>query len=219
MTKKAPNAATEGVNPNALRIDRRETETAAAALSRASLRPTIQAAVTLHVFNKGFGELSMNALVDNLSYQCTLASKGDLSRAEALLTAQAHTLDTIFNSLARRASWNMGEHLSTAETYMRLALKAQSQCRATIETLALIKNPPHVTFVRQANVALGAQLINNDPEPSQEQSSRARESQNQPNKLLEQQYGERLDAGTVRATVGANSALATVAEIDGATTT
>ena len=44
----------------------------------------------------------------------------------------------------------MNEHLPAAETYMRLALKAQSQCRATLETLANIKNPPTV-FARQAN--------------------------------------------------------------------
>jgi hypothetical protein len=36
-----------------------------------------------------------------------------------------------------------------------LALKAQSQCRATLETLAAIKNPQPVAFVRQANIAHG----------------------------------------------------------------
>lgn len=145
MTKKTPKPATTGINPNALRVDRNETETAAAALARTSLRPTIQAAVTLHEFNKSFGELSMNTLVHDLVHQCTLANKGDLSRAEALLIAQAHTLDAIFNSLARRASLNMGEYINAAETYMRLALKAQSQCRATLETLArrtLIRGGP-----------------------------------------------------------------------------
>ena len=28
------------------------------------------------------------------------------------------------------------------DRYMRLALKAQAQCRATLETLATVKNPP-----------------------------------------------------------------------------
>jgi hypothetical protein len=40
------------------------------------------------------------------------------------------------------------------EAHARLALKAQSQCRATIETLAAIKNPP-VVVARQANIAQG----------------------------------------------------------------
>ena len=42
---------------------------------------------------------------------------------------------------------------------MRLSLKAQGQCRATLETLAVIKNPP--VFAHQANIAHGPQQVNN----------------------------------------------------------
>ena len=45
--------------------------------------------------------------------------------------------------------------------YLRLALKAQSQCRATLATLAAVKNPQPVAFVRQANIAHGPQQVNN----------------------------------------------------------
>lgn len=45
------------------------------------------------------------------------------------------------------------------DKFTRLALKAQSQCRATLETLAVIKNPP--VFARQANIANGPQQVNN----------------------------------------------------------
>jgi len=38
-------------------------------------------------------------------------------------------LDSFFTKMALRAALNMGEYLNAAETYMRLALKAQSQCR------------------------------------------------------------------------------------------
>ena len=62
--------------------------------------------------------------------------------------------------MARRAAANMGEYLPATETYLRLALKAQSQCRATLETLAAIKNPP-IIFAEQANVTTGPQQINN----------------------------------------------------------
>jgi hypothetical protein len=55
---------------------------------------------------------------------------------------------------------NMGEYIKAADTYLRLALKAQSQCRATLETLATIKNPP-IVYARQANIANGPQQINN----------------------------------------------------------
>ena len=43
---------------------------------------------------------------------------------------------------------------------MRIALRAQSQCRATLESLAAIKNPP-IVYARQANVTTGPQQINN----------------------------------------------------------
>ena len=52
--------------------------------------------------------------------------------------------------------------MQAAETYVRLALKAQAQCRATLETLATIKNPP-VVYARQANIAAGRQQVNNGP--------------------------------------------------------
>lgn len=162
MTKKKAARTQPGKeNPKALRVEQQQAETEADTLAHASLRPTVQAALTLMEYNKSFGEMSLNALVGDLGKQCELANKGDLSRAEALLTAQAHTLDAIFNNLSRRAALNMGEYISAAETYLRLALKAQSQCRATLETLAAIKNPQPVAFVRQANISHGPQQVNN----------------------------------------------------------
>ena len=54
---------------------------------------------------------------------------------------------------------NLSKSLDIAERLMRLGLKAQSQARATLETLAQIKNPP-VVYARQANVASGPQQNN-----------------------------------------------------------
>ncbi|MDN8616544.1 hypothetical protein [Variovorax ginsengisoli] len=50
----------------------------------------------------------------------------------------------------------MGEHIGAMETYARLAMKAQCQCRTTAE----MKNPP-VVFARQANISNGPQQLNN----------------------------------------------------------
>lgn len=85
---------------------------------------------------------------------------GNLSAMENMLTAQAVALDAIFNSLAQRASLNVGEHLAACESYLRLALKAQAQCAKTLETLATIKNPPSVSFVKQANIGNQVQVNN-----------------------------------------------------------
>lgn len=151
--------------------------------------------------------------MEDLAKQCELASRGDLKRSEAMLTAQTHTLDALFNSLARRAALNMGEYLNAAEIYMRLALKTQSQCRASIETLAVIKHPQPVAFVRQTNIANGPQQVNNTPATSGE-PSRARESESRPNELLELQRSERLDGGAPKTTVGSDLELAPVGAID-----
>jgi len=108
---------------------------------------------------------------------------------EALLISEAIALNAMFANLVLRAQMNMGEYLDAGDRYMRLALKAQSQCRATLETLATIKNPPTV-FAKQANIAHGPQQVNNGIP-----LARAGNSKSEPNKLLEA-YGERLDART-----------------------
>lgn len=95
---------------------------------------------------------------------------------------------------------------------MRLALKAQSQSRATNETLADIKNPPNVAFVKagQANIAQGPLQVNSGVQPSG-----ARENEIPPSKLLGDGDGQRLDTGAVLAPGRANQALATVEQSTG----
>lgn len=95
-----------------------------------------------------------------LEAQIAQVRKGNLSGLEKTLVAQANTLDAIFNEMARRAAINAGTYIETMDVYMRLALKAQSQCRTTIEALAMLKNPP-VVIAKQANVTTGPQQINN----------------------------------------------------------
>lgn len=78
-------------------------------------------------------------------------SGGDLKDVEAMLVQQAVALDSIFANLAGRAS--RADTMQRLEAYLRLALKAQSQSRATLEALAEIKNPRPVVVARQANFA------------------------------------------------------------------
>ncbi len=147
------------------------------------------------------------------------AKGGDLSELEANLAAQAVTLDAMFTELTRRAAMNMGTHLGVTETYLRLAMKAQAQCRTTVETLAEIKNPRAVAFVRQANIAHGHQQVKNG-EASSSGSTRgragARKNKTQRNKLLEGGTdGERMDPGTTGAAGATYSGLAAMGAIHG----
>jgi len=104
--------------------------------------------------------LDLKATTGELRAQAAAVHNGDLSRAESMLMGQATGLESLFASLVNRAHGS--ELLPQFETYMRLALKAQSQCRATLETLANIKNPP-VVYARQTNIAHGPQQVNNGP--------------------------------------------------------
>jgi hypothetical protein len=84
---------------------------------------------------------------------------GDLSKIEEMLLSQAVALEMMFTSLARTAKAQ--EQLLQYETHMRFALKAQNQCRATLQALVQLKQPSQTTFVRQANIAQGHQQVNN----------------------------------------------------------
>jgi len=83
---------------------------------------------------------------------------------------------------------------------MRLAFKAQAQCRATVETLAEMKNPHPFAFVKQANIANGPQQVNNGASVSNARAvAPAGEIQSEQSKRLEAPIGEWLDTPERRA--------------------
>ena len=210
MAKLKPKDAKSGAKDLKLRAEPGEVD--AESRARAVLRPSVQACLTILDYSKGFGELSIDSLCAELGEQAKHVHQGDLRRLEGTLMNQAQTLDAIFNNLARRAAVNAGEFMGACETYLRLALKAQAQCRATLETLAEIKNPRPVSFVRQANIAHGPQQVNNGVQEggALHAPARTENSANQSNELLEASNGERLDTGTASAASGAYSQLETV---------
>jgi hypothetical protein len=196
--------------PAALVISVRPGESAAHAVAASALDPTAAAACTITRINAKLPELDVNAFAAELQAKARAANSGNSEPSEAMLVAESHTLDCLFHTLTGWALNHVGQGGNAAyfETFMRLALKAQSQARATVETLAEIKNPP-VVFARQANIANGPQQVNNGAE------TRVREIKSPQTKLLEAEHGERLDSRTTAATSGANQELAAVGTIDG----
>ena len=161
----------------------------------------------------------VQSLVDELRAQSAAVRRGDLEHVEAMLMNQATSLQSLFTGLTQRA---MGQtYLSSLESFMRLALKAQSQCRATLETLAAIKNPP-VVIARQANINQGSgnqQVNNGTPDPIQpvhiQPPSRAGKIKIQPNELLEVKHGsEELDSRTAGKAGRTNQKMAALEKID-----
>ena len=149
--------STKKRDPNQLNVVLKPDEDPADALARTLLQPTVQAAATIKEYSKS--DLDMSSLVESLKEETRACSEGDLKRPEAMLTAQAHTLDAIFNKLALLAI--NAKYMDQMELYLKVALRAQSQCRATLQALAKIKNPPVMGYVRQANVSHGPQQVNN----------------------------------------------------------
>lgn len=219
MTKsrKAPPAAKRTGDPNALRVTDDGKASKERRLAEVGLDPAASAAMTVRTFSRNtFGELGVTELFEAIRADADRIKAGDLSGPEAMLAGQAASLNAIFVELARRSALNMGEYLNAAERYMRLALKAQAQCRATLETLAAIKNPP-VVYARQANIAAGPQQVNNDMMPADAampSPARADASESVPNKLLEAEHG--LDLGTPGTAGGGDPSLAAVGTLDGA---
>lgn len=152
--------------------------------------PAESSAAIAYWMTKGtYGETGIGELAAVLRESVGKAQAGDLSEYEGMLGAQAYALNAIFLEMTRRAALNMGEYLPAAEQYMRLALKAQSQARTTIEALAEVKNPRAVAFVKQANIANTQQVNNGEVE----HSPRAGAIDRPQNKLLEASNVTRLD--------------------------
>ena len=116
-----------------------------------------QSAATFKAYTDAGKELEVTDLIAEMRKAGDEVVGGDLGRIERMLVNQAMTLDAIFIKLAELASRH--EHLKQLETYLRLALKAQAQARATAESLAMLKNPQ--PYIRQANIANGHQQVNN----------------------------------------------------------
>lgn len=210
--KSTPVKATDPGALNTLHVRQVDGKSDALVLAEAALCGITWNALTARIYTRGVFDdgagIGIDQSVHVVRGKAARVHAGDLSELEALLTAQTTTLNAIFNEMARRAALNMGEHMPAMETYMRLALKAQSQCRTTVEALAEIKNPRAVAFVKQANIAHGHQQVNNGVPPAHGNNSI------QSNELLEAQHGDYLDTGAAGATIPADSELATVGEIN-----
>jgi len=216
--RKTDKPATKAPNDAGKVILREETgKTRERILADVTAEGTLANAHVMATFAKPtMGELHLAECVHALRDKTRAVNRGDLSSAESMLIEQAAALNAIFSELARRSALNMGEYINAADRYMRLALKAQSQCRATLETLATIKAGPAI-FARQANVAVnGPQQVNNGVSGPERAGARAGETESAKTELLGASDGERLDTGTASAPGRGNPALATVGQIDGA---
>lgn len=141
----------------------RPNETANEAMARVTTTPECLSASVLTLC-QNIDRAQITELAGELERQTAAIHKDDMGRAESMLIAQAHTLDGLFARLANNAL--TAGHLDVFERYMRLALKAQNQTRATLQTLAELKTPKQVAFVKQTNIGNQLQVNNGSGKPA-----------------------------------------------------
>jgi len=176
---------------------------------------TVQATIGMDLWlTQCVGEPDFTALAHKIRDQTNAMHSGDMKEIESMLFAQALTLQATFTALSRKAAANANEYLAATDTYLRLALKAQGQCRATLETLANIKNPRPLAFVKQANIANGPQQVNNGSREANNPVVRAREeTENPQNELLTDKratHGKPVDTRATGKAGAGNPRVATV---------
>lgn len=200
-------------------IEQRIGEDPGLGVSRFAINPSLRAALSTHnllkkgqVLGQNLEQLDTVGLADALEEQVALAKNKDLDQGVGMLVAQAYTLDALFNHLLQKGLYS--DYIDHLDSFMKLALRAQSQARSTWEAVSAIQNPLVAGYVKQANIAQNQQ-VNNDSTVTN--GSRAREIENQPTELLEEEADEQwMDRRAVAAPERAYSEVEAVGEVDGA---
>jgi hypothetical protein len=209
--KLAPQIPPEAARSTELDIVPREGEDMQAAATRMLVGPLASARIVLEISTKQSGQaLDLAPFADALVRAAKLVNSGNIDDVEATLVNQATALNVMFGELGSVAISHMDKHPETADRFFRMAMKAQNQCRITLETLSNMKNPP-VIYARQANISNGAQQVNNGIAPP---SSHTGENQNPPIQLLERSNEPRMDTPAQSPTGSSNSAVETMAAVN-----
>jgi hypothetical protein len=167
------------------------------------------AAVVLSAFGSFFGPQEMVSLMEAVEALVEKVQNGDMSVVEQMLLSQSVALQGVFTSLTFRAANQTNPRL--LQTQLGLALRAQSQARATLETLIQLKNPASPTYIAQTNIA-ARQQVNNGSIMSPAASEKAGFDQNE---LLEVRDEQRLAPGAAIASGRNDPVLASLDPING----
>lgn len=155
------------------------------------------------------GSTEPRDILKQLHKQADAVHQGDMAQVESMLMHQAVALQSMFADLASRAK--KAQSLQTVQCLTQLALRSQAGCRNTLQTLAEVKNPRQVAFVKQTNVAQTQQVNNGVPPPSRVENINA-----SPNELLvEEPHGRtKMDTRTKAKASRADSAVVAVDRVD-----
>ena len=188
--------------PQVLEIKRGKDQSEEEALAEFKSKSEYLSTAVIESFGVSIGDdFNFPSTIKTLEKTIQQIKSGDLSKIEEMYISQAMALEMMFTSLARRAKAQ--EKLLQYETHMRFALKAQNQCRATLQALVQLKQPSNTTFVKQANIAQGHKQVNN----------LAEKNITPQNELLEDNYAQ-LDTGTTTTPKGIDTTLEALGKIN-----
>ena len=161
MTK--PKTGKKPTAGSVLTVTAEKGETEPDTMARVFVSPFLRHACLGHgvatkAFGKMPGEPDVNDFGKAIKARAKAAAEGDLTLATEILVSQALSLDAMFAELARRSVMNFGDYPLAAERYARLAFKAQSNSRASLEALAKLHQPREQT-VRHVHVNEGGQAV------------------------------------------------------------
>ncbi|MBT3204309.1 MAG: hypothetical protein HOM14_19320 [Gammaproteobacteria bacterium] len=111
--------------------------------------------------------LKPQELIEYLNETSKEICRTDMHHAQVMLSNQAIALESLFTTLTEKAF--SSDQIHHFESFMRLALRAQTQSRCTLEAISNIKNPRTV-IAKQANISHGHQQINNGLAPQAQES-------------------------------------------------
>ncbi|MHB8211560.1 MAG: hypothetical protein ACYDDP_09500 [Acidithiobacillus sp.] len=176
--------------------------------AKAALMPELQAAMTLEKYAWGSVTPDAQYTIPELVGQSRKVNDGDMTRIEAMLSSQMHTLDAMFNALARRAMDTTSvDHI---KMWLTASLKAQRQCVQAAEALATLKNPAVFVGKQQINQSAGPMQVNNGtPAPVPVKSNPDTEL-----KEITHEHIERLDTGAPRKAGRDDPAMASLGTVD-----
>ena len=139
-------------------------------LAEQAIDPDVTSAAVVAAFWECLdGGIDPQAGYEAMRAHVAQARKNVRASAEATLLGQAAALNAIFADMARRAQAHLGRPGRAAERYLRLAMRAQNQCRATLNALAeLSRQRPDVAEPSDRIVRIERRIVYPERRPNEE---------------------------------------------------
>ena len=115
---------------------------------------TLGSGAIASIMDYGDNVKAVNAAKDGVEETLAKVKSRNLEDLEAILVNQVYVLNGLFNQLVIQGQASLTEPAvvrslpNHPKTMLNVALKAQTQCRATVQTINELKNPKKTTFIK-----------------------------------------------------------------------